>query len=358
MVDKLTKHRAMLKEIAAAPERFLFYSRKLNDDQPRNCKFCGDIFVPGQQADILQGKLLPGWDYWRRTLCSEECASSRRGLKVRQARIDAIRNTRVSGVVVSLPAILERDGYVCYLCGGQTERGYQGANRTLRPEIDHVVPLSGGGKHHPDNMRCCCRRCNLVKGSSTIQTMVRMCSCDDIDLDDPTLTGVPPTLEDLISAWRQWVLPTEVDEPEVQPYVDYQREAVWKSAIRKRLTNLEEIAAAEPNGMQRRDDLSFGYQRFGDFLAKYGRRREALEYYRKGLAIRVDLVSADPNSGLREVDLATGLFAISKTGENLQADISKFLCKLNPHKIQRVLALVDHMEKTAHRRAMRAKNLR
>jgi hypothetical protein len=45
-MDKRGQHRALLEEIAAGSTRFVFYSRKLSDDQPRNCQFCGISFCP------------------------------------------------------------------------------------------------------------------------------------------------------------------------------------------------------------------------------------------------------------------------------------------------------------------------
>jgi hypothetical protein len=99
-MDKREQHRMMMKEIAGGTTRFVFYSRKLSDEQARNCKFCGELFFPGKQADILERKLPPGHDYWRRTLCSQECAGLRRDLKIRQARQDAIKNTRVRALLL------------------------------------------------------------------------------------------------------------------------------------------------------------------------------------------------------------------------------------------------------------------
>jgi hypothetical protein len=42
----------MLKAIEKGSTAFVFHSRKLRDDQPRNCKFWGELFQPGQQPDV------------------------------------------------------------------------------------------------------------------------------------------------------------------------------------------------------------------------------------------------------------------------------------------------------------------
>ena len=50
--------------------------------------------------------------------------------------------------------IYERDGYKCLACGS-----YE--NET----IDHIIPLSKGGKNVRDNYQLLCQKCNSEKGS-------------------------------------------------------------------------------------------------------------------------------------------------------------------------------------------------
>jgi 5-methylcytosine-specific restriction endonuclease McrA len=38
--------------------------------------------------------------------------------------------------------------------------------RDATPELEHVIPLSKGGTHTKDNVRCSCRACNLNKGAN------------------------------------------------------------------------------------------------------------------------------------------------------------------------------------------------
>ncbi len=54
--------------------------------------------------------------------------------------------------------IYERDGYRCQICG----------RRTDDLEIDHIIPISRGGKSTPDNLQTLCHRCNYRKGSNII----------------------------------------------------------------------------------------------------------------------------------------------------------------------------------------------
>ena len=53
--------------------------------------------------------------------------------------------------------IWERDDEVCTYCGA-----------TENLSIDHIVPLSGGGAHSPDNLCIACKSCNSSKGAKTL----------------------------------------------------------------------------------------------------------------------------------------------------------------------------------------------
>jgi 5-methylcytosine-specific restriction endonuclease McrA len=51
-------------------------------------------------------------------------------------------------------SILQRDGYECYVCGGQAE------------QVDHIIPrVKGGDVFDDDNLMAICARCNRSKGS-------------------------------------------------------------------------------------------------------------------------------------------------------------------------------------------------
>ena len=50
-------------------------------------------------------------------------------------------------------SILQRDGYECYVCGGQAE------------QVDHLIPRAKGGDvFDDDNLMAICGRCNRAKG--------------------------------------------------------------------------------------------------------------------------------------------------------------------------------------------------
>lgn len=69
---------------------------------------------------------------------------------------DAICRIERAKVTNSLRfAIYKRDGYRCCKCGRKTED----------LEIDHILPISKGGKTHPNNLQTLCKRCNKNKSN-------------------------------------------------------------------------------------------------------------------------------------------------------------------------------------------------
>lgn len=56
----------------------------------------------------------------------------------------------------------DQDG-VCYLCNQKFE--------FKEMELDHVFPISLGGKHEKSNCKMACRHCNRSKGSKTLEEL-------------------------------------------------------------------------------------------------------------------------------------------------------------------------------------------
>lgn len=56
--------------------------------------------------------------------------------------------------------ILERDGYTCFYCG---------STRKSDLTLDHKTPLSRGGEHDEQNVVTACLRCNMKKGTLTLE---------------------------------------------------------------------------------------------------------------------------------------------------------------------------------------------
>ena len=53
--------------------------------------------------------------------------------------------------------VLTRDGHKCVICGATAQDG-------VKLHVDHIVPVSKGGKTELNNLRTLCDRCNLGKG--------------------------------------------------------------------------------------------------------------------------------------------------------------------------------------------------
>lgn len=54
--------------------------------------------------------------------------------------------------------VLNRDGFACVICGAKKSQG-------ARLHVDHIVPVSRGGKSEISNLRTLCERCNIGKGA-------------------------------------------------------------------------------------------------------------------------------------------------------------------------------------------------
>ena len=60
--------------------------------------------------------------------------------------------------------VMSRDGFRCQICGATAQDGY-------KLHVDHIYPVSKGGKTELSNLRTLCERCNMGK-SDKIETAV------------------------------------------------------------------------------------------------------------------------------------------------------------------------------------------
>ena len=77
-------------------------------------------------------------------------------IKNRETRDYQIRMERAKMTDSVRFDILKRDGYKCQICG-------LAANDGVRLEIDHIYPVSKGGKTENSNLQTLCERCNRGK---------------------------------------------------------------------------------------------------------------------------------------------------------------------------------------------------
>ena len=54
--------------------------------------------------------------------------------------------------------IMKRDGFRCVLCGREASDG-------VKLEVDHILPVSKGGKTVKSNLRTLCLECNRGKSN-------------------------------------------------------------------------------------------------------------------------------------------------------------------------------------------------
>lgn len=58
--------------------------------------------------------------------------------------------------------VLRRDGFKCVRCG-------QGREDGVKLHVDHIVPVSRGGKSTMDNLQTLCEDCNCGKGNKYLE---------------------------------------------------------------------------------------------------------------------------------------------------------------------------------------------
>lgn len=121
----------------------------------RPCLECGDMFYNPSHTVLV---------------CSSECSRKRNRRLSRMAYKRRINEHNLVDKDISLVRLYKRDGGVCYICGEHcnwsdkevTEEGYTIVGDKY-PTIEHVIPLSKGGKHSWDNVKLSCMRCNVLK---------------------------------------------------------------------------------------------------------------------------------------------------------------------------------------------------
>jgi len=99
--------------------------------------------------------------------CSSQCRQDAKNAQ--QSGSTHSKRARKYGVAsehIKKERVFEADGWRCYLCGCETPRELMGSIESNAPELEHVIPLSKGGTHTKDNVRCSCRACNLNKGAN------------------------------------------------------------------------------------------------------------------------------------------------------------------------------------------------
>lgn len=73
--------------------------------------------------------------------------------------------------------IMNRDNFSCVICGAS-------ANVGARLHVDHIVPISKGGKSIPSNLRTLCERCNVGKSNKMETGLDNQLNASDVNRFD------------------------------------------------------------------------------------------------------------------------------------------------------------------------------
>lgn len=130
-------------------ERCKAQGRNTKQPQAFKCKACGEL--------CIQGTNVPRNSY---AFCNQSCASKHAG-RVRRARHAAAFVEHVT-----VPQLVERDGWECKLCGDTIDRAKRFPD-FYAATIDHIVPLAKGGKHELSNTQLAHYICNTRKRDRT-----------------------------------------------------------------------------------------------------------------------------------------------------------------------------------------------
>ncbi len=137
--------------------KYAEYATKRKEQEPRQCKGCGKLFVP-----IYGDK--------RRVFCSRACCEKHQkhmhpewaARDRRMRRAYRFGNGPVERI--DPREIFERDGWICGICGKRVSQRYR-APHPLSASLDHIIPLARGGTHTRDNVQLAHFICNSYKGA-------------------------------------------------------------------------------------------------------------------------------------------------------------------------------------------------
>lgn len=73
----------------------------------------------------------------------------------------------VQYIYIERRKICERDGWKCGLCGKPVDRRLSYPH-PMSGSIDHIIPMSRGGDHLPENVQCAHLKCNMDKSNKDV----------------------------------------------------------------------------------------------------------------------------------------------------------------------------------------------
>jgi hypothetical protein len=134
---------------------------KFKDKHHKECKVCSKPYIAtnfGAPSNYC-GKICK--DTAKKEYKSSE--AFKRLKRIYKAKRRAIELTNADDIDPLF--IFDRDNWKCKICNVDTPIELRGSYEDDAPELDHIIPLSRGGSHTIDNVRCLCRSCNALKGN-------------------------------------------------------------------------------------------------------------------------------------------------------------------------------------------------
>lgn len=124
---------------------------------PHQCATCG-IGLNGHR-----GKKYCSKDCKPKQKIDKTTPAYRAHKKAWRLKRKALERGAVTAVKFNPYDIFNRDGWLCQICGIKTPESLRGTYKPNAPELDHIIPVSKGGAHHPSNCQTSCRSCNGKK---------------------------------------------------------------------------------------------------------------------------------------------------------------------------------------------------
>ncbi len=109
----------------------------------------------------------------KKRVCSHDCEKEQ--IRKHRRIAKAVRRARMitgEGEAFDPYNVFRRDMWKCKSCGCDTPMKLRGTNNDSAPELDHIIPLSKGGKHTMANTQCLCRKCNGLKSDKTMEVFI------------------------------------------------------------------------------------------------------------------------------------------------------------------------------------------
>jgi len=177
-INDLIKTLSLIKECRVCGEKFMgknksstvcskecYLKRNNANSYKRLCKVCGKEFEKKYGMNGIRG------------FCSDKCKQ----LNEKETQKKAIKNRKhklkkgEDGYGLYLTPLIKRDRGICQICGllvdkkdyKITEKGYFIAGDNY-PSIDHICPISKGGKHSWNNVQLAHFHCNTMKSNKLI----------------------------------------------------------------------------------------------------------------------------------------------------------------------------------------------